>query len=563
MGSDLFALSALATELNTVLRGARIDKIQQPEVDELRFFLRNQGKNMCLVMSCNAQFPGLHLTATKKSSPPVAPAMLMLLRKYLGVANIDNVSVYNADRIIRVKFNAKTELKDDAVYFMFVEIMNRYSNLVFTDENLVVLDAVKHLPLDVARSHVVLRGVKYAPVPQPKTSYLNDCSAILDAFKGGDLRKFITSNISGFSWATVTELLTRAGIEDVVASFTPQKREALDRTLESFKNIAPEPCIISDEVYPIVYRSLDEGDNVTRFASMSEAYDALYADIDRDYRNKNRLKELTKQVKRLSARIQKNIADDLQKLKECEQMEKYRVWGELIVNNIYLLKRGDSTLHCLNYYTGEEVDIPLDVTLPPSRNSANYYAKYNKLKRTKEFVEKKLVQDRNLLSYIGSIEDELVHLPYDASLAPIEEELAAITGSKNKPKQKGKVRKEAPDPPYVYLVDGYYIYRGKNNMQNEELTFKIASSNDIWMHLKAEHGAHTIILTEGRAVPDRVLQIAAEITASTKSASCDVDWTERKNVKRQPGGHPGQVIYVNYRTILAQPDKHEEFLVKK
>ncbi len=563
MGSDLFALKALSDELSAALKGARIDKIQQPEVDELRFFVRAQGKNQCLVMSCNAQTPRLHLTVSKKQSPAVAPAMLMLLRKYLSVASIDDVSLYNSDRIIRIKFNAKTELKDDAVYFMFVEIMNRYSNLVFTDEELVVLDAIKHLPLDIERSHVVLRGVKYAPVPQPKTSYLNDCSAILDAFKGGDLRKYIMSNISGFSGATIEELLTRAGIEDVTSALSERARESLDMTLEKFRTLKPEPCIIDGEVYPTVFRSLAQGDNVQRFDTMSEAYDCLYTALDRENRNKSRMKSLNMQVKRSVQRIQKNIADDLQKLKECEDMEKYRIWGELIINNIYTLKRGDAVLHCFDYYKGSEVDIPLDVKLPPSRNSANYYAKYNKLKRTKEFVGKKLVEDRNLLSYVLSIEDELAHLPFDASLAPIEEELATITGSKNKPKQKGKVRKEQPDPPYIYLVDGFYIYRGKNNLQNEELTFKIASSNDIWMHLKAEHGAHTIIVTDGRPVPDRVLTIAAEITASTKSASFDVDYTERRNVKRQPGGHPGQVIYVNYKTILATPDKHEEFLVKK
>ncbi len=561
MGSDLFALNALAKELDAALKGARIDKIQQPEADELRFFVRNQGKNMCLVASCNAMAPRLHLTVSKKPSPQTAPNMLMVLRKYLGCANVESVGVYNSDRIIYIKFHAKTELLDDAEFFMFVEIMNRYSNIVFTDENLVILDAIKHLPLDIARSHVVLRGVKYAPVPQPKTSYLDDCSAVLDAYKGGNLRTYFKDNISGFSGATFTEFFVRAGIDDEsVASLSAEMRCTLDSTLDEFREPKTEPCIIGSEVYPIVYESLSENNFVRRFDTMSEAYDALYTSIDREYRNKTRLKALSTQIKRLRARVQKNILEDMTKLKECEEMETCRIYGELIINNIYTLKRGDKTLHCLNYYTGEEVDIPLDEKLPPSRNSANYYAKYNKLKRTKEFVEKKLVRDQNLLNYVISIEDEIDNLPFDASLAPIEEEIAAITGSRS---SKQKVRKERPDPPYVYLVDGFYIYRGKNNMQNEEITFKIASSNDVWLHLKAQHGAHTVIITDGRTVPENVLKIAAEITASTKNASSDVDYTERKNVKRMPGGHPGQVIYVNYKTILAIPNKHEELLIKR
>ncbi len=559
MGSDLFALKALADELNACLKGARIDKIQQPEADEFRFFVRGGGKNMCLVASCNAQMPRLHLTVSRKPSPQVAPNMLMLLRKYLSVASIDGVEIFGADRIIRIKFNAKTELKDDAVYFLFVEIMNRYSNIVFTDENYIVLDAVKHLPLDIARSHVVLRGVKYCPVPQQKTSYLKDCGEILDAYSGGDLRKYIISNISGFSLATVDELLTRAGLEGKSSRLDEEERKRLDETLENFRLLTPSPCIIAGEAYPMPYVSLDaEG---TPYPTMSEAYDALYTAADREYRNKNRLKALSTQIKNLRNRVQKNINDDLQRLAECEQMDKYRVWGELVVNNIYKIERGDSVLHCLNYYDGTEVDIPLDVKLPPSRNSANYYAKYNKLKRTKEFVSKKLVHDEDLLSYIMSIEDELEHLPFDASATPIEEEIAAITGSKKK--TKGKVRKELPDSPYVYQIDGFTIYRGKNNVQNDEITFRLASSNDIWMHLKAEHGAHTVIICEGRQVPDKVLNIAAEITASTKQAACDVDFTRRRNVRRKPGGHPGQVIYVDYETIHAKNDAHEEFLIRR
>ena len=160
MGSDLFALSALAKELNSSLRGARIDKIQQPETDELRFYMRANGKNVCLVASCNAAIPRLHITASKKQSPMTAPNFCMLLRKHLTNASVDEIGIYNSDRILYVSFNAKTEMKDDARFYFFVEIMNRYSNIVFTDENLTILEAVKHLPLDAAREHVVMRGVQ-------------------------------------------------------------------------------------------------------------------------------------------------------------------------------------------------------------------------------------------------------------------------------------------------------------------------------------------------------------------------------------------------------------------
>lgn len=572
MGSDLFALSALARELNENLNGARIDKIQQPEIDELRFFVRSKGKNQCLVVSCNAGAPRIHLTNSKKVSPQVAPNLCMLLRKYLLSATISDISIYNFDRIVRIRFDAKTEMRDEAVFYLFVEIMNRYSNIVFTDENLVILDAVKHLPLDIERNHVVLRGVPYSPVSQKKISYLTDCFSVFNDFKGGDLHRFIQDNISGFSGATIEELLLRANINSNVGTFGAIERERLFKTIKDFASVAtntPEiplcPCIINDkEVYPIEYRSLENSDksNVKTLESMSDAYDALITDCDKDIRNKARLKSLATIAKHLRQKVEKNIAIDLQKLAECEDMDKYRLWGELIVNYIYLVKKGDDKLVCVNYYDNSQVEIPLDLRLTPSKNSTAYYAKYNKLKRTKEFVSKKLEKDKDLLEYVKSIEDEIANLPYESDTSSIEQELEALGGGKKK-SSKNKVRKEKAEPPYVYFVDGFYIYRGKNNLQNEELTFKIASSNDVWLHLKNEHGSHTIIVTEGRTVPDKVLKIAGEITASTKQASCEVDYTERRNVKRKPDGHPGQVIYVNYKTMISEPNPHKNLETRK
>jgi len=561
MGSDLFALSALASELNAELSGGRLDKIQQPDADELRFFIRNNGKNMCLVASCNPQVPRLHLTATRKQSPKVALNFCMLLRKHLANAWLDGVGIFHSDRTIFVKFNAKNEMGDDAEYFLFAELMNRYSNLVFTDGNLIILDAIKHIPFDAERDHVVMRGVKYSPVIQRKTSYLNDCNDVLKAYTGGDIHKFILDNLSGFSGATVNEILFRAG----AANETQASGETVDKIIGiigEFKKIdSLSPCVVKNDVYPIVYKSLEGREEIKRFSTMSEAYDALNSDADAEARNRSRLKGLAQQAKRLVARIQKNIAIDLDNLRECENMEQFRIWGELIVNNIYKIKQGDKCVVCYNYYTDRDEEIPLDAKLSPSKNSTAYFNKYNKLKRTKEFAEKKLAADSELLDYAMSIQDEISTLPYDAGTAAIEDELAALGGAK-KQQKKGKQRKEKPEPPYVYLVDGFYIYRGKNNLQNEEITFKIASSNDIWLHLKNEHGAHTVIITDGREVPEKVLKIACEITASTKSASANVDYTKRRNVKRKPSGHPGQVIYENYKTLLVSPDKHEEFMIR-
>lgn len=562
MGSDLVALSALTAELNNTLSGARVDKIVQPDPDELRFFLRNGGKNLCLCVSCNSGAPRMHITSTKKQNPLNAPSLCMLLRKHLQISSVEGVAVFNNDRILQIKFNARTEMKDDAVYYLFVEIMNRYSNIVFTDEKLTILDAVKHLPLDTTRSHVVLRGVKYEPVGQNKISYLTDCFSIFDNFNGGDLHKFILDNISGFSGVTVSEIISRAGLEsNHSTALNDDEKDAICAVIREFQNITESekycPVIIGkNDVYPYHYNVLKYKESKS-FGTMSEAYDALFSVTDTEIRNKARLKTLTTAVKHLKARVEKNIKTDLERLKECENMDEYRLFGELIVANIYRINKGDKSVVLDNYYTGEKVGIKLDEKLTPSGNSKMYYTKYNKLKRQQEFTEKKLVTDQNLLDYVLSIENELNSLPYDCSTVAIEEELEKL-GVLKKKNVKGKVRKEKSESPYTFEYNGFTIMKGRNNLQNDELTFRIASSSDLWLHVKYGHGAHVIVFAEGKKVPDETIKVAAEIACSDFQGSQNVDYTERRNVKRVPNGHPGQVIYVNYKTALANPCAHDE-----
>ena len=244
-------------------------------------------------------------------------------------------------------------------------------------------------------------------------------------------------------------------------------------------------------------------------------------------------------------------------------MENLRKYGDLIINNIYLIKKGDTVLNCIDYETNENVSIELDKRFTPSQNAKNYYAKYNKLKRAKEFLTNKLEEDETLYKYIKSIEEELNNVTKTTNPIPIEQELVNI-GALKLPKEntKKRVHNPRPDPLMSYEIGGFQVLIGNNNMQNDELTFKIASSTDIWMHLKDEHGRHTIIITNGKEVPEDVLFIAAQITAATKTSKMAVDYTQRRNVRRMPGGLPGLVNYTNYKTIYVDPDAHLELLKK-
>ena len=565
MSSDYLALSALARELNARLKGARIDKIVQPETDEVRFFLRVGGKNECLVASCNAGAPRFHLTSSRKPNPVTAPNFCMLLRKYLAVSVIDGIDCFNDDRIIRVSLSARTEMRDNAVFYLFIEIMNRYSNIVFTDDNLVILDAVKHLSFDEGGGHVVLRGVKYLPPDKNKPCFVTAATEeFLDAFSGGDLHRYLLGGLGGLSGVTVSEILRRTGTEaDLAGKIPPDGKAALLDLFDKLKNVNESdvfaPCTMGKEVLPFPYGVL-KGEPVF-YGSMSEAFDAADTSCDVEIRNKARLKTLNAAVKRLRARAEKNISIDRERLAECENMDKFRIMGELVVSNIYRIKKGDSVLKCTDYYTGEDVEIPLDERLTPSGNSAAYYNRYNKLKRTKEFTEKKLADDLVMQNYIASVEEELRNLPYDAPTAAIEEELARLGAFKRKT-QKGKIRKEKPEPPYRYEVEGFTVLAGKHNLQNEEITFRVAGSDDVWLHMKNRHGAHVVILAGGKPVPDSVIKVAGEIAAATAGADAEVDYTLRRNVKRRPDGHPGQVIYKDFKTVVCNPNAHKELLVK-
>ena len=566
MASDCIALGALADELDSALRGARVNKIVQPEADEIRLFFRAAGgRNPVLVISCNAGAPRMHFTSSQKPNPAGAPAFCMLLRKHLGTALVERVFLHENDRIIGIMFSARTEMKDKTTFFLFTEIMNRYSNIVLTDGELTILDAVKHLPPEDEDSHVVLRGVKYRPPAQSKPYFGSpeNVSAVLDSFGGGDLHRALLGGLSGLTGVSVSEWLRRAGVPaDCPAPLDENKKSRLLSVAAEFSDIRSSclyaPCISGGkEVLPFPYLTIDA--ETTPYPSLSDAYDAFYTSVDAAMRLKARMKSISAAVKRLITRTKKNIEIDRSRLAECEKADELRIKGELIVSNIYRIKKGDTVLVCDNYYTGGQTEVELDERLSPSQNSAAYFARYAKLKRTKQFTDKKLADDLALLSYAESVQAEIDRMSPADSSAPIERELERL-GVLRKKAVKGKVRAERPEPPLEYEIDGFLVLAGKNNLQNDELTFRTASAGDIWLHAKNFHGAHVIIRTRGSEVPEPVIKAAAEIAAADAGAQVEVDFTFRRNVKRLPGGHPGQVVYTDYKTVIARPDKHPELL---
>ncbi|MDR2634560.1 MAG: NFACT family protein, partial [Clostridiales bacterium] len=278
MPLDLFTLKPLAEELNELLAGGRVDKITQPEADEIRLFLRAQGKNRCLVISANPQAPRCHLTVSKRANPLNAPAFLMLLRKHLAGAVLTAVGIYNEDRVVKFTFLSKTEMLDQTEFHIYAELMNRYSNIVLTDADDVIMDAVKHIPLDAARDKCVLRGVKYRLAPQDKSCFLSDeTDTVINTFCGTTLYRYMQQRISGFAAATVNEVLFRAETAGDAEKLTKSEADKIKDVLNSFRNIRAQdfylPCVSRSpkDFMPMRYLSVSSVSDCTAFPTLNEA----------------------------------------------------------------------------------------------------------------------------------------------------------------------------------------------------------------------------------------------------------------------------------------------------
>lgn len=554
-------MNALAKELNDALSGAKTEKIVQPENDEIRFYLRNGNRNHILVVSANAKVPRIHLTAQKKQNPLNAPTFCMLLRKYLSVGAVEKVSILNNDRAIKIDFLCKSEMKDYKRYSLIVELMSRYSNIIFTDENGVIMEAMKKTSLDAPNNHPILKGIKYTPLIQPKTSVFDEIfkSEIFDtAKKQGEFFQNMLSDFSGFSKRTLNQLFKIANVDVKTESVKDTDIKNIINAVDLMKNINSSPmfspCIQNGEPLCMPYSDAP----IEKVGTLSEAFDKSVNISDLNVRIESKTKRIKLATARLIEKLKKNIEYANEKLSECEKMNDEKVLGELITNNIYLIKQGMKEISVFDYYKNETRKIELDDSLSPSQNATVHFEKYNKLKRTKEFTTNRLAEEKSLLEYALSIAESIENVKNEDSISEIEKELMQIGALRV---QKQTVKNEKAQPPLEYNVNGFTVYKGKNNIQNDALTFKVANGNDLWFHQKNAPSAHTLLITNGKTPDELTIKTVAEIAVSDKTATVEVDFTKRQNVKRKQPYHYGQVIYTDYKTILATPDAHAELSV--
>ena len=570
MPNDLVTLKALSEELNYTLSGGKIEKIYQPEKDEITLSIRSKGQKFNLVVSANAQNPRIHLTSVKKENPVTAPSFCMHLRKYLTSGIIESIGILNEDRIFDITIISKTEMKDIVKLHLICEMMGRYSNILLLNSKYIITDAIKQVSFDAATKRCVLPSCAYTTPEQTKLLPSNKDAIIklLNEFKGGDLKKYLCNGISGLSLITAEEIIFKSGID---TTQIPLNVEKLTDTIYKFFNIYTSdiymPCYCTDnngnslDYFTTIYDSQDL--NFKKCDNLSMAIESLTLKKDLDERHREKSKHLASAIKKYKSRNQKKLQKANDKLTECNKMEEYKKYGELITSNLYKLKKGDTILQCVDYYSPdmEEITIQLNPQYSPSKIAQDYFKKYNKLKRTLNIILNQLEETEEDLKYIETIEQTLNNCNLTADLFQIEEELYQIGAIK---KMKTKLPKSVKEgKPIIYEYNNYIIAVGKNNFQNDKLTFKTANGGDIWLHALNYHGSHTIIFTEGEVPPDDVITFAAQVTAyysaGANSDKVAVDYTMKKFVKRNPNGKLGMVTYTNQKTAYVRPEQYKDY----
>ena len=567
MAFDGITVAALVQELRDNLTGGRIAKIAQPEPDELLLTIKTPAGQRKLYISASASLPLIYLTDENKLSPMTAPNFCMLLRKHIGNGRITSISQPKLERIISLHIEHLNELGDLCEKKLIIEIMGKHSNIIFCDDKDMILDSIKHVSAQMSSVREVLPGRTYfIPDTMEKSDPLSvNEKEFLDTLKEKpvSLGKAIYTSFTGISPVIAEDICFLAGLD----SQLPASELDEDTFLHLFRQFSYymddirgchfHPCIYYDGTSPKDFGAvaLSHFSNYTKqeFTSISEVLNTYYATKNTLTRIRQKSADLRHVVQTALERNRKKY--DLQKkqLRDTENREKYKVYGELIHTYGYNLAPNSRELTALNYYTNEEITIPLDPTLTPAENAQKYFNKYNKQKRTFEALTELIQETADDIHYLESISNSLDIALTEADLIQIKEELMQTGYVRRKyTKKKEKITSR---PMHYISSDGYHMYVGKNNLQNEELTFSFANGNDWWFHAKGAPGSHVIVKTGGDELPDRTFEEAGRLAAyyskNRGSDKVEIDYVEKKHVKKPNGSKPGFVVYyTNYSLVI-------------
>lgn len=571
MAFDGIVVAGLVSELRRTLLQGRINKIAQPEQDELLLTIKTPEGMRRLALSASASLPYLYLTDVNRPSPMTAPNFCMVLRKHIANGRIVDITQPGLERIVSIQVEHLDELGDLRTKQLIIELMGKYSNIIFCDENNRIIDSIKHISAQISSVREVLPGREYfIPETQQKSDPLEatqESFLAAVASRPVSCGKALMSAYTGISSQMASEICHRASVDaDMpVASISEDVLLHLYHNftwiMEDVKKEAFDPVMILKDEVPVDFSALPlqqyRDYTTASYGSMSQVLEEFYARRSVYTRIRQKSADLRKVVSNLLERSRKKLELQEKQLKDTEKMDKYRIYGELLNTYGYQVEEGASSVTVPNYYTGRELTIPLDPTISPLENAQKYFARYNKLKRTRGALEELIVTGRQETEHLASIDTALHIAESEDDLAQIREELESCGYIKKK--ITGKKKQAVKNKPLHYLSsDGFHIYVGKNNTQNDELTFRFAEGGDWWFHAKGMPGSHVIVKTQGQELPDRTFEEAAQLAGyysnGRDSDKVEIDYLRSKNVKKPGGAAPGFVVYYTNYSMTIHPD---------
>lgn len=579
MAFDGVVIANVIQELRKSLLGSRIYKIAQPEKDELVLTIKGQGREQYkLLLSAGAGLPLIYLTDNAKPNPMTAPNFCMLLRKHLNNARILDIFQPGLERIINFKLEHVDEMGDLKIKYLIIELMGKHSNIIFCGEDMTIIDSIKRINQFISSVREVLPGrayfipetiEKYDPL---SITYTDFHDSILT--KPMPIEKALYNSLTGISPLLANELCCRASIDAEVPANALEEAAGLHlynnlvRLMEDVKNAAFTPNIVYQDGVPVEFSSVElscyAGYEIKHYESISSLLEEFYASKDAAARIRQKSIDLRKVLTNAIERTSKKY--DLQKkqLKDTEKRDKFKVYGELITAYGYGLEPGSKELNTTNYYDNKEIRIPLDSTMTPMENAKHYFDKYSKLKRTYDALNIQIKETGDELTHLESIRAALEIAADESDLAALKHELTEFGYIRHKYGHGSDGRKKTSKSPskskplHYISSDGFHMYVGKNNYQNDELTFQLAEGGDWWFHAKKTAGSHVIVKAGGKELPDRTYEeaarLAAHYSAAGNSNKTEVDYTLKKNVKKPNGGKPGFVVYYTNFSMVSPTD---------
>lgn len=578
MAFDGITLYHLKKEFQSLLIGGRIRKIYQPEQDEIRLLVNVGRENFHLLLSANPGNPRAYITQKLKENPNSPPSFCMVLRKYILNGTILSFDQHETDRVLEISIGSKNEFNEPVTRKLMVEIMGRNSNIILIDEHYKVLDSMKKVGTTSSRYRQILPGRDY--IYPPENHRLNffkatedSYEALLETNRNNSIEKTFVQGFLGLSPIIVREICFRSGVdsESLISTLNKKQHQYLH---ESFKSIVSE---ISLTAYPniiyfrrdiidfstVSFHSMSQDHHIECFSSVSEMLENYYFQRDKVLRFKTKSANLKHQLDTLLKKNYKKLKNLYQDVETSKKNEKNKLYGDLITANIYAIEKGMESVSLINYFDPDctLIDISLKVNRTPAQNAQGYYKKYNKGKTALIHLDEHIKETKEKVYYLESL---LNSLEQSTELSELEEIRHEFLHSEfnQKALTKEDRKKQVASPPLHYLSsEGFHIYVGKNNYQNDRISTKMGIDEDCWLHVKDIPGSHVLIVAKGRFITEATLleagALAAFYSKARGSENVPVDYLEYKFLRKPAKAKPGMVIFTNQNTMYVTPSREK------